>query len=76
MPNLSNTDLSNLDLCLPPLKKQIEITEFIDRLSVDIDRVASVYQAKLEALEELKKSILHSTFSGELNNKNAEGAAA
>jgi len=76
MPNLSNTDLSNLDICLPPLKKQREITELIDRLSTNTDKVASVYRTKLEALDELKKSVLHLAFSGELTTKDAKEAAA
>ncbi|MFT7343384.1 MAG: type I restriction enzyme S subunit [Alteromonas macleodii] len=69
MPNLSNKDLSNLEILLPPIEKQIEILELIDILSAETGKVAETYQKKLEALDELKKSILQKAFSGELTKK-------
>lgn len=80
MPNLSNTDLSNLNIDLPPLSEQKEITELIDELSRQTEKVVSVYLEKLDVLDELKKSILQKAFTGELTHtdKDAEskGAAA
>ncbi|WP_338410909.1 restriction endonuclease subunit S [Pseudoalteromonas nigrifaciens] len=66
MPNLSNKDLSNLEIIFPPIEKQIEILELIDILSAETEKVALIYQKKLTVLEELKKSILRKAFSGEL----------
>jgi type I restriction enzyme S subunit len=66
MPNLSNKDLSNFAILLPPIEKQIEILELIDILSEETEKVALTYQKKLDSLDELKKSILQKAFSGKL----------
>jgi type I restriction enzyme S subunit len=38
----------------------------IEALSSETQRLESLYQRKLAALDELKKSLLHRAFSGEL----------
>ncbi|MFT5542593.1 MAG: type I restriction enzyme S subunit [Arenicella sp.] len=67
MPNLSNKDLSNLKIIIPPLEKQISISNSIDKLAIDIEKVISIYQNKINNLEELKKSILQKAFAGEMS---------
>lgn len=69
MPNLSNTELSNLKLVLPPFEKQTEVLNLVDELSSEIERVIAVYEQKLAALDELKKSLLHKAFTGELTKE-------
>jgi len=79
MPNLSNTDLSNLNLFVPPIDKQNEIIELIDLLAIETEAIVSIYKKKQEALNELKKSILQKAFSGELTktlNKNTNKGTA
>jgi type I restriction enzyme S subunit len=66
MPNLSNTDLGNLAFNLPPLERQKTIVDEIDVLAAETQRLESLYQQKLAALEDLKKSLLHQAFSGAL----------
>jgi type I restriction enzyme S subunit len=66
MPNLSDTDSGNSSFYLPPLDRQIEIVEQVDCLHAETQRLTRLYERKLAALEELKKSILHQAFSGEL----------
>ena len=66
MPNLSNVALSNLRFHLPPLDVQREILRDIDVLHEETQRLESLYQQKLAALDELKKSLLHQAFSGAL----------
>jgi type I restriction enzyme S subunit len=66
MPNLSNTDLGNLILDLPPVDRQKAIVGEIDELHAETQRLESIYQRKLDALEELKKSLLHQAFNGGL----------
>ena len=66
MPNLSNKDLSSLPFDLPPLDKQKAIVKKIDDLHEETQHLESLYQQKLAALDELKKSLLHQAFSGEL----------
>jgi len=51
---------------LPPLKEQQTIVKKLDALSAETKRLEAIYKQKLEALEELKKSVLQKAFSGEL----------
>jgi type I restriction enzyme S subunit len=66
MPNLSNTDLSNLQLQLPSIQQQDAIVLAIDELHAETQRLESIYRKKLAALDELKQSLLHQAFSGQL----------
>lgn len=59
-------DLKNLHLLIPPLKTQQTIVQKLDVLSVETKKLESIYQQKINDLEELKKSILQKAFSGEL----------
>lgn len=44
------------------------LAELIDVVAVRIANAVSVYQKKIEALEELKKATLQKAFSGKLTN--------
>ena len=74
MPNLSNTDLGNLVLDLPPFDRQITIVEEIDSLHEEAQRLARLYERKLAALDALKKSLLHQAFSGQLTMDHGQRA--
>lgn len=47
-------------------KQQQEVVTKLDALSTETQRLESIYQQKLAALDELKKSLLHQAFSGVL----------
>lgn len=66
MPNLSNTDLGNFPILLPPIDMQLAALEKINAVAEGTQRLESLYQRKLEALVELKQSLLHQAFSGKL----------
>lgn len=66
MPNLSNTDLGNFPILLPPIDMQKAILEAIDALHKETQRLESLYQRKIAALDELKQSLLQQAFSGQL----------
>jgi len=66
MPNLSNSELGNLSIHLPPLDKQLEILEQVDCIHTETQHLTRLYERKLAALEELKKSLLRQAFNGEL----------
>jgi type I restriction enzyme, S subunit len=53
-----------------PISKieQQKIVQQLDKLSIETKRLEAMYQQKLDALEELKKSILQKAFSGELSS--------
>ncbi len=48
------------------LKEQKTIVAKLDAMLAETQRLAAIYQQKLAALEELKKSLLHQAFNGEL----------
>jgi type I restriction enzyme S subunit len=62
----SKDDIAQFPVPLPPREKQERIVAGIDTLSTETQRLASLYERKLAALEALKKSLLHQAFSGEL----------
>jgi len=63
---LTLVKIKNVNISLPPLKKQIAITQKIDDLQYNTNKLETIYKQKLKDLEELKKSVLQKAFSGEL----------
>ena len=51
---------------IPSLSVQREIVSVVSKASQETQRLESLYQRKLTALDELKKSLLHQAFAGEL----------
>ena len=58
--------LKEIRLPLPSFKEQVGIIARLEGFRVETQRLESIYQQKLAALEELKKSLLHQAFSGAL----------
>ncbi len=63
-PVISNSSLKDLLLDFPAPPEQQRIAIQLDALVVEIERLESLYQQRLTALEDLKKSLLHQAFSG------------
>ena len=59
-------DLRNLILLIPPRSAQAELADRFESLQEETQRLEALYQRKLEALDELKQSLLHQAFSGQL----------
>jgi type I restriction enzyme S subunit len=55
-----------LVLRMPEFADQNTAVAGIRDVEAETQRLASIYQQKLAALDELKKSLLHQAFSGEL----------
>ena len=51
---------------VPPLKEQHPIVEKLDTLSEKTKQLEAIYQRKLDALAELKQSLLQRAFTGQL----------
>jgi len=60
------TELRKFPIRTTSLQRQAVIVAKLDVLSSETARLASIYQQKLAALDELKKSLLHQAFSGQL----------
>jgi len=63
-------DLRRLAIPIPPLKEQKRIVAALDALDAETQRLARLYQQKLDALEALKRSLLHQAFTGQLTMDN------
>jgi len=66
--NLSN--VREIKLSLPKsISEQKQIVQKLDALSKEIKELETIYKQKIKDLEELKKSMLHKAFSGELTKE-------
>jgi type I restriction enzyme S subunit len=65
-PNLSINDLRAMPIPLPPASERENIIEKLLAIEAETQNLEAIYQRKLEALDELKRSLLHQAFSGEL----------
>lgn len=62
-----------------PFPNESVVRKYIQRiesLHADVQQLEALYQRKLEALDELKKSILQRAFTGKLTKDERQGAAA
>lgn len=58
--------IKDMMIPLPTIPEQSRIVTQLDALAAETQRLARIYEQKLAALTELKKSLLHQAFSGEL----------
>jgi type I restriction enzyme S subunit len=68
-PNLSITDLRLMPVPMPPRRVQDMVIKQLDNIRDDTMRLASVYERKCGALDELRKSLLQRAFAGELTKE-------
>lgn len=59
-------DIKKAVIPFPPLREQDNILTTLNSLLAETQRLESIYQQKLAALDELKKSLLHQAFTGQL----------
>jgi type I restriction enzyme S subunit len=65
-PKLNQAMLNSIPVHLPPLTEQRHIVQRLDALAKESQRLEEVYQSKVEAVEEMRKSVLQRAFEGEL----------
>jgi len=58
--------IQDMKIALPSLAEQQRIVSTMDSVRKESESLESIYRQKLAALEELKKSLLHEAFSGQL----------
>jgi type I restriction enzyme, S subunit len=66
MPKVNRKHLFQFRTWLPDTAVQTSLTGMLDALAAETDRLQFIYQRKLAALDELKKSLLDQAFSGAL----------
>lgn len=70
-PHLNIRDIKTFPIPLPPLAEQRRIVELLAGITYETQRLESIYQRKLNAIDELKNSLLHQTFAGQLGTQAA-----
>ncbi len=66
-PKLNQKALNSIPIPIPKLvDEQARIVKSIESLQEETQRLESLYRQKLSALDDLKKSLLHQAFSGQL----------
>ncbi|HED6176191.1 TPA: restriction endonuclease subunit S [Campylobacter coli] len=66
LPIINKTEFSKLQIPLPPIKEQEQITSHLDELSSHVKNLKQNYQAQIKDLQELKNSLLDKAFKGNL----------
>ncbi|EOZ8324968.1 restriction endonuclease subunit S [Campylobacter coli] len=66
IPQLTIPKFKSLQIPLPPLKEQEQITSHLDELSSHVKNLKQNYQAQIKDLQELKNSLLDKAFKGNL----------
>lgn len=61
---VSYDDFGRLDIPIPPIDEQKEITEFIQNKCAEIDALIAIKQAKIEELKDYKKSVIYEYVTG------------
>lgn len=73
LPIINKSKWENLSVILPKSHDQQQtIVAKLDALSLETKKLEAIYRQKLADLDELKKSILHKAFSGELTRSHYE----
>lgn len=65
-PQLPNNKLLDIQICYPSFETQNIVVSKLDTLHKETQHLESLYRRKLDALDELKKALLHKAFNGEL----------
>ena len=65
-PKLNQAMLNRIPIPLPSLTEQNRLMTKIDELSNETKKLQTTYRQKLDALEELKKSLLNQAFNGKI----------
>ena len=67
-------DLRKIVVRIPPISHQATVVAQLNAVQEAADQLADIYERKLAALDELKKSLLHQAFTGALAGSASGGA--
>ncbi len=70
VPNLNVNDVREFLISYPSITIQKRIVSEIETMRSETQKLETVYQKKIDDLEELKKSVLQKAFAGELKTEN------
>jgi type I restriction enzyme S subunit len=68
-PAVNDSQIKNVFIKYPANQEQKRIVQMLDAVSLQTDKLTNLYKSKLTELDNLKKSLLHQAFSGQLTNQ-------
>ncbi|MGM9603042.1 MAG: restriction endonuclease subunit S [Faecousia sp.] len=57
-------EFKNICICLPPIEEQHKIADYIDEIAAKVDALVAIKQAKIEKLEQYKRSLIYEYVTG------------
>lgn len=72
VPMISQTQIGNFKICIPPRKEQGEIANYLDKKCDEIDKIILDKQTQIEKMEKYKKSLIYEYVTGKKRVKGAE----
>ena len=57
-------EFKNICICLPPIEEQQKIADYIDEIAAKVDALVAIKQAKIEKLEQYKRSLIYEYVTG------------
>jgi len=76
VPHISGKQIQTFRFNKPGIEEQLLVVKTLNKLADKVSCLTEIYQSKLFAIDELKKSILQKAFTGELTNTENKGVAA
>jgi type I restriction enzyme S subunit len=70
LPRVSPEIIMNTEIVFPPIEEQIEIVDFIDTRTKEIDDLVSLEQKKIELLKEYRQSLISEVITGKIDVTN------
>lgn len=67
LPSMTQTDLGNNRVCVPPLDEQEAIAAYLDARCADIDKVVATQEKRIALLNEMKQSVITQAVTRGLN---------
>jgi len=64
--NINASKLKDYKIRFPKIKKQIKIVQGLNQLFTELEKIKVINSKKVQHIEDLKKSLLHKAFVGEL----------
>lgn len=64
--SLYKDDVKGSHIILPPLSEQEQIVEYIDTHTIEIDKLISIEQRRIETLKEYRQSLISEVVTGKI----------
>jgi type I restriction enzyme S subunit len=65
-PNISTEQISNIKIFLPPIEEQLQIVEYLDSKTKEIDDLVQLEQKKIDLLKEYRQSLISEVVTGKI----------